>query len=390
MTSTEELVKDTLTAWAEEAQVPHDLANQALRKRSWIRVRTTITVAALAAAAIAGAVTLPSVIWKDDRPVVAAPTASGPEIPRADPGSAPPVTLVAAGHLALSAYSSCGYAGGCTWHLYDPTVGSYTTTEFGWVAVAPGGKQAAVLEKQLPASRIGIADTTGGQVRRWIDLDRAAAGGLAWSPDGSKLLVTAYDRDPEQLVPDYEKREEGGRIGFFVVDVQSGQTSFYNLPGVPAPGLPYRDDLLWSSDGSLVWEWTGQGPTPKRFYDLQGKVQAGPDEEAYTDQPAGLSPDGLHLAVGSKSGSEPSVADVPTGDTVVLRSQREYMIQQLVAWTDDAHLIAWAFDRDTYGTDAARARLVLVDVNGSQITPLTGWFDHNAGVAWTPVFTTTN
>jgi hypothetical protein len=295
----------------------------------------------------------------------------------ADPGRSTPLERVAAGRVTLTAYASC--APSCAWYLLDPDTGRYGSTPWGWVDVAPGGRTAAVLEKTLPARRIGLVDTAGGTVRRWIDLGRAAAGGVAWSPDGKRLLVTTYDFDPGLLddpgdVPD----ESQSRTGFAVVDVASGQATFHSLPGGPS----VRSDLSWSRDGSLIWADTGERRQPRKYYDLTGRTRPGPAQESMSDQSAGLSPDGRFLAMGGRSGSAAFVENVASGETTLLESGGEHIIVRSLAWADDTHLVAWMQEAGA----TARYRLVLVGVEGEQeVTPLTGWSDPRT--TWWPSFT---
>ncbi|TMR96319.1 hypothetical protein [Nonomuraea basaltis] len=395
--TTDELVKDALSAVADQARLPAGMAHAAWRQRTRMRIRTaTTTAAALVAAVTVGAITVPSLIGQDDligqndreaatRVIVPSQGMS------ADPGHPTPRKRVAAGRSTLTAYASCPSGGDadCSWSMLDPASGGYATTPWGWVDVAPGGRTAAVLEKPLPARRIGLLDTTAGTVRRWIDLDRAGAGSVAWSPDGQRLLVTTYDRVPAlAAVPGREPDPRQARTGFFIVDVDSGTATFHSLPSAPgAAGL--RDDLSWDRDGSLIWEETGSAQRPREYYDLTGRPRSGPAQESFSDQPAGLSPNGRRLARGGKSGSAPFVLNVASGKTTLLEPPDGPVILQSLAWADDTNLIAWARDREITDGAKSRYRLVLVGVEGEQpVTPLTGWTAPSSHLEWVPAFTT--
>ncbi|MFI7640817.1 hypothetical protein [Nonomuraea sp. NPDC049400] len=385
--STDELVKDVLAAVADDARLPAGVAQAAWRQRTRMRIRrVTATAAALAAAVTVGVITVPSLVPRDD-PQVATGQIEGDIA--ADPGRSTPVERVAAGRVTLTAYAVCEPS--CSWYLLTHAgTGGYTGARWGWVDVAPSGRTAAVLEETLPARRIGLVDTSAASLRRWIDLGRAVAGSVAWSPDGKQLLVTTYDHVPGLLAdPAGEPDARQVRTGFAIVDVESGKATFHDLPGDPgSTGL--RDDLSWSRDGSLIWEDTGARQKPREYYDLTGRPRPGPAQESESDQPAGLSPDGRRLAMGGRSGSAPFVVDVGSGDTTLLKPPGDHVILRSLAWADDTHLIAWAQDRATADSNKSRYRLVLVDVAGKQeVTPLTGWTGARSRPNWMPVLTTT-
>ncbi|MGP3919528.1 TolB family protein [Nonomuraea sp. 10N515B] len=374
--TTDELLKDTLTAVADQARTPTGVAHAAWRQRTRMRIRRAATTAAAVAAAVTvSAIMAPSLVAREDPPVATSVIAGGIA---ADLSHAPPVTRVAAGRLTLTAYADC--ASSCDWYLFTYADASgYTAAPWGWIDVAPGGRTAAVLEKNLPARRIGLVDTTAASVRRWIDLGRAVAGSVAWSPDGKRLLVTTYDADPGLL--DDPGEAGPSRTGFAIVDVASGETTFHSLPD--DSGM--RSDLSWSRDGSLIWEDIGARQQPRAYYDLTGQPRPGPDQESSSDQPAGLSPDGRRLAMGGRSGSAPFVAEIASGQTTLLEPGGGQAIVRLLAWADDTHLIAWMADT---GGDKSRYRLVLVDVTGKpEFTALTGWTDRLTRPSWLPSFT---
>lgn len=377
--TTDELVKDALTAVADDASLPTGVAHAAWRRRTRMRIRrAATTAAALAAAVTVGVITVPPLVERDAPEVANSVTVDDVA---ADPGHPLPQHRVAAGRLTLTAYAACDPK--CSWFMLTHAgAGGYTRGPWGWVDVAPSGRTAAVLDDKLPARRIGLVDTTAASVRRWIDLGRAVAGSVAWSPDGKRLLVTTYNFDPGLIDhPGDVADERDSRTGFAIVDVKSGKATFHSLPATPdAAG---RDDLSWSRDGSLIWEMTGERQRPRKYYDLTGRSRPGPAQESSSDQPAGLSPDGRHLAMGGRSGSAPFVVDVDSGDTTLLEPGG-HAIVQLLAWADDTHLIAWA--QETGGR--SRYRLVLVGVTGAQkVTPLTGWTDPLVRSSWRPVFT---
>ncbi|MCO5970182.1 hypothetical protein [Actinoallomurus soli] len=383
----ETLIRRSLTEWSAEATVPAGLAERALRRRIRRRVRTVALATGAAALVAAVAVTAdlernpasPSAPRPATRPT---PADTGLH---ADPAHSPPVRLVAAGRIAMSAYyvthrTGLGAAPQRRWYLYDPASGGYRVTPWAYLAVAPGLRQAAVLEGPLPAARVGLLDTRTRKVTRWIPLDRRA-GGLSWSADGRRLLVTAYVQNPD--LPTGPRTST--RTGFYVVDAKTGRPGPFRPLPPDADNFNTRQDLGWSRTGALIWSPTGMVPT-RTFYDLQGRPQTAPPHEADSNEEAGLSPDGRYIAMGNPgSGPGPltTVKDVTTGRTAGLQP-----VEQLRAWADDGHLIALACEpKGCMGKGEFHSRLVLVTVDGKKITPLTGYQHSDRSGSWTPVFT---
>ncbi|WP_433178878.1 hypothetical protein [Actinoallomurus sp. CA-150999] len=387
----ETLVRQSLEEWSAEARVPAGLADRALRRRTRRRIRGIALVAGAAAAVAAttfavdvGAPTAP-------RPATR-PTPMDTSL-HTDPAHSPPQRFVAAGQTAISAYyiRQTSSIGGKTvfrdtWYLYRPATGGYQRTPWANLDVAPGLRQAAVLEGPLPAARVGLVDLKTQKVTRWITLEYPA-GGLAWSPDGTRLLVTTYDRSVD--VP--AGPGTSSRTGYYLVNVASGKAAFHTLPA-GTDNVDARQDLGWSRNGRLLWAPTDTTPT-KRFYDLSGTPRPAPphEDQTYVDE-AGLSPSGRYLSRGNPyvgpgrtnpHGPATAVEDVTTSKQVGVQP-----VEQLRAWADDTHLIAVACDvKRCTGKGEFHNRYVLVSVDGKSITPLTGYQNSDAPGAWHPLFT---
>ncbi|GAA4561362.1 hypothetical protein GCM10023193_24240 [Planotetraspora kaengkrachanensis] len=420
--------------WSREAHVPADLADRALRRRSHRRLGTAV-IAALATAAVVTSVALVVPRFGPHDPVATparhevihlapahrppAKVTSGVDTEGGiltDTGNSPPQKMLAAGRVAVSAYwtgrrhktGNGGETFDRTWYLLDPVTRTYRKTPWAYLDVAPGLRYAAVLEKTLPARRIGVLDMETRKVLAWIPVDRPV-GGIAWSPDGTRLLATAYDRDPDG---DSEPHTEcppgsGGeapvegpgsedhppipnmigtsRTGFYVIDVAAADAGdFHAVDPCAAESSPWntRRDFQWSTDGSLVYEWGVSTERPALFYDLGGRPHDPPSPDSLVlsrGSQAGVSPDGRLLA--GPAGLPTAVTELSTGK--VVGSQQ---VLQLLAWADDDHLIGLGC-AGTCGNEFNNG-LVLVSVDGRKSLQLAAFRKNTQKPgSWEPVLT---
>lgn len=372
---TDTLLTDVLRDWADEVAVPHDLADRALgRRRS--RRRTLPVLAGLATAAVVVvAVALSGSVGPGEgrHPV----TPAGRLDVHADTAHNPPEEVVSAGGLAVSAVVRADLvpAGDGSWEtlrrtyaVADPATGRYRPTDWSYVAVAPGLKTAAVLDGPLPTSRIGIVDLVTGD-EDWVVADHQVAA-LSWSPDGSSVVATAYDGNP-----DLQKSTGGGglrtseakRTGFVLVDVTARTTTFHPLPASFFGG---RADVGFTLDGDGLWSPSG-GPS-EQFFDLEG-TPVERDRDAYNSnlsidaaQLPLTSPDG-RFTITQDSGLPTAITDNRTGE--VHRQQA----LQVLGWADDEHVITLAgCSAPCPGTAEFRNGLVLMRYDGTDPVPLTG------------------
>ncbi|MEU6239583.1 hypothetical protein [Streptomyces sp. NPDC047024] len=389
------------------APAPPPAADPAERARPLPRRRRArlFVAAAVVAAVVAAGFALPLVLRGGDareRPA----SVTGVEKVAAHPDQSPPRELIAAGRVAVSAYFTMklvklpngNAVGTYEWRLLDTATGRYEKTAWSWLDVAPGMRTAAVLERDLPVGRIGLLDLATGRVTRWIKTDRRV-GSVQFSPDGTRLLATAYELDPDGLFKDASYRLNGkdvpgpkqSRTGFYVIDVASGKAEFAERPAKGSrQGLPVggRQDFLWSRDGKLVWE-PGDNKAGAIYYDVTGKEVPAPAQEArLSSQGAVLSPDGKLVTgafVGQGGDIVSEIRDVKTGERAATVPG-----QQLLAWADDSHLVAWRCDpeRCSPGEGEFRNQLLLVSLDG-ETTPLSGFraAKLNDESRWNPVFT---
>ncbi|MET9735796.1 WD40 repeat domain-containing protein [Streptomyces sp. NPDC006458] len=397
----EELVRDSLRELAEaQPGAAPGFAERVLRARRRRRARRLAALVSAGAAVVAVAVAAPLLPGGRGEPY---PVAAGyGDSAHAD--QSPPRELIAAGDTALAAYyrirtvqvSERQSVVQRTYWLLDPVSGRYEKdARWSVVAVAPGLRTAAVLERKLPASRIGLLDLRTREVERWIPVDHAV-GGLEFSNDATKLVATTYERHPDPYAPS-DTDVEGGyvlpppdprRSGFHVLDVASGQGSWSAV--ADRDDDLGRQDFAFGRDGRTVYcQVIGARDGLQQFYDLHGRPRAAPAGERHlrSDVPARLSPDGRLAALGLSEELPPgrsysSILDPRTGDEVA-----KVRGAQLLAWADDRRLIAW--ERVTGLDEPYRPRLVLVTIGSDETVPLSGVSEQGRYPfedTWTPVF----
>ena len=400
----EDLVRDSLRDLAGEQPPPGPgFADRVLAVRRRRRARTWASVAAATAAVVAVSVAVPQLVsgGGDVRP-------SG-TTGRQD-GSLPQRTI-SVGNTVLAAYYTTdtrtrvkdGWIAQRTYRLLDPRTGRYKKdTRWSYVAVAPGAKTAAVLERSLPAHRIGLLDLTTGEIRQWIPLD-VGVGGLSFSHDGTKLVATTYDEHPDVRV--MVRNGDSGvdpalvegdtsRTGYLVWDLVNGGGAWWQVKA--GRDVPSRADFAFTDDDKALYtQVVGGKDGMEEFYDLSGKKIAAPAKEKHLrwDVPARISPNGELAALGltkevnmgkklpGKSYS--SIQNPLTGKEIT-----KVRGAQLLAWVDDHRLIAW--ERTTPLKNAGyKDHLVLVTIGSDKVVPLSGERDPDDGpqrLAWEPVF----
>ncbi|MEU1669562.1 hypothetical protein ABZ547_39485 [Streptomyces sparsogenes] len=384
----ERLVRDTLREWAEETPPPTgpDLAGRALRRRRRRRA-TALSVGAAAFALLAGGVAVP--VLADGHGDSAPPAAIQSADVSAHPDESPPRHLIAAGDVAVSAYQAdrktrtrdgverTTY----TWYLYDPRTQRYEKTPWGWLDVAPGMRRAAVLEKTLPASRVGILDMATGEVTKWIPLEHEA-GGVTWSPDGKRLAVTTYSGYPDIQAPDRARFMPHARTGYYLVDVDSDRKTYHPM-GAETDNVftgVGRIDVRWSRDGTLVVVPDPPGGAMEIWLDLDGRLRKAPAYESPVAPRAGLSPDGRYYTVGD--GWRTTVKETRTHRTV-----GEANGGTALAWADSDRLVRWECRPGHRCTRDLDERLVLTDPTGRLRIPLTGYRYADTPKDWDPLIT---
>jgi hypothetical protein len=406
----EELLRDTLREQAEDGpRTPPGFADRVLAVRRRRRTRRIASVAAAAVVVLTAAIAVPSLDsgGHDVRPLrgVDPKPATTRPAPSAHPAQSPVHELVAAGRTAMAAYytqktdwqsAHDGIYKGIgvrTYWLLDPKSGHYEkNTRWSWVAVAPGLRTAAVLERHLPAHRIGLLDLTSGKIERWIPVDHPV-GGLEFSHDGTRLVATTYGENPDKRIKMDDINRipvslKSSRTGFYVFDVLSGKGSWAEV-GVQRDDqgneINLRQDFGFCRDGRTIRGQ--QSITPgDRFYDVSGREVSAPHEERYRTWfvKAGLSPDGTKMAgdfAGEKWYTSSWILDPRTGKHLA-----EVHGQQLLAWADDKSLIAWDIAKGE--KNEFHNRLVLVTIGSDKEVPLSGFLKGTDGSAgrWEPLF----
>lgn len=401
----DELVRDALREQAaEQHPAPAGFADRVLAVRRRRRTRRIAVAAVATAAVVAVGVAVP--LLDSGKTDVRPSDVVDQKKTKAHPDQSPPRDPISAGGTTLAAYYSSRTVKKTkttavserTYYLLNPKSGKYEKSpKWSWVAVAPGSATAAVLERDLPASRIGLLDLASGEVKRWVQVDHGV-GGLAFSRDGRKLVATTYSENPD-LQPIPKKLKGGGevteggtsshRTGFYVVDVASGKAQWSQVDTGGGPGsldmINSRQDFALTDDGRHVWAGNPSGEIGKEFWDLTGRKVSAPAGYKYLEWfvDAGKSPNGK-LVAGDFAGegwkTASWIVDAYTGKKTKVRGQ------QLLAWVGNDRLIAWDIDKDV--KNEFHNRLVLVTIGSNKEVPLSGFRQGNDGDAgrWEPVF----
>ncbi|MFD5256128.1 YncE family protein [Streptomyces bobili] len=410
----EDLVRDSLRELAdEEASAGPGLTDRVLAVRRRRRTHRLVSVAAATAAVVAVAVAVP--MLNDGRDDVRPASVTQGDGISAHPDQSPPSGLIAAGRSALAAYYTTALVAKNekeatlerTYWLLDPDTGKYEKdTRWSFVAVAPGLKTAAVLERTLPAARIGLLDLATGEVERWIPVGKGVAG-LAFSNDGTELVATTYSEHPDPLGKfgnaggsegEWTSTHKVSRTGFLLLDLAGRDRGVWHPVASSSAGgradfaFTRDDQHLFATGGGLV---TLVRPT---FYDLSGKESAAPANEKHLrwDVPARLSPNGRLAALGLAEEYQPAIAPEAGSlpgrsyslikDPLTGKEITKVRGAELLAWADDQRLIAW--ERTTGEDETYKDRLVLVTIGSDRVVPLSGVREHpeTGQEPWEPVF----
>ncbi|MFE3118721.1 hypothetical protein [Streptomyces niveus] len=416
----EELVRATLREQAAGTEsAPADLAGRVLTARRRRRTRHLAGAAVTTVLVVAAAVAVPAALDRDGDTVrLASEVSRGRTLTHVD--QSPPRDLIAVGEQALAAYFTTRKVeqpnrdeiATRTYSVLDQRTGRYEVdARWAYLTVAPGMRTAAVLERQLPATRIGILDLLTKKVTRWIPMEGlgGGVGALEFSPDGKKLIATTYDKNPDRTfwskkIPvnnTEEPQPVSSRTGFAIVDVGSGAADWHALPAFKDPefGMTFGSGhkLLFNDDGTLIYEPINVAvnaaedqpadKVPGRIYrDLRGKEVPAPPKEKYADlmsAPAGLSPNGELVAgpfAGGLRTTATQVLDPRTGERVA-----KLKGQELLVWADDERLIAWDIEA---GGNEFENRLVLITIGSDKAVWLSGARtpkDYSPG-SWQPIF----
>ncbi|MDX3130522.1 WD40 repeat domain-containing protein [Streptomyces europaeiscabiei] len=403
----DELVRDSLREQAaEQPPLSSGFADRVLTVRRRRRNRSIATVAAATAAVVAVAVAVPLLDSGKDEVRLATEMNKSDII--AHPDQSPPRDLIAAGDVALAAWYTFDTVKTAkdtvrvrTYRILDQKTGKYVKdSRWSQVSVAPGMRTAAVLEKDLPAERIGLLDLLTGKVERWIPVDRGVAS-VEFSTDGAQLVATTYSKNPDVLTlagndidGDGKKNDTipvtvSYRTGFYLVDVDSGRAEWREV----APEkegemltLNSRQDFSFSGDGKLVRSGLSMEPYDQ-YYDLKGDKVAKPANEKYLtwSVQARLSPDGKLAAGGFAGGVRTTASEIL--DPYTGKRLHKIPGQQLLTWVDDKRLIAWDI---TAGDSEFHNALVLVTIGSDKTLVLSGARKGNDGAPgrWNAVFAT--
>ncbi|MCX8051580.1 MAG: BamA/TamA family outer membrane protein [Chlorobi bacterium] len=172
-------------------------------------------------------------------------------------------------------------------------------------AISPDGRRAALISDRDGDFAIYIMDLSSRNMRRLISSGRTLdfeelnilTPGISWSPDGTKLAVTA---------------KAGGQDALYIVDVESGDYEKYTF------GLPTMTSAAWSPDGRFIAVTAVRAEQPDIYlFDLQTKTIVQLTDDLFTEQNPVWGPDSVTLYFISDRGDDlsPSHATKTTFQT---------------------------------------------------------------------------
>jgi WD40 repeat protein len=229
--------------------------------------------------------------------------------------------------------------------------------------------------------RLGILDMNTREILKWFDLEHPVAS-VAWSPDGTKVLATAYSSSPDLLEGEGDQAGPTGsspRTGYYLVDVRAGTADFHPLPVRDADTMNARQDFGWSLDGTLIWAPVVVEPG-KLFFTLDGRERPAPEGEQYVwgTGHSAISPDGRLLL--GPAGLPTKIFDVATREIAGRQN-----VLQLHAWADDDNVLALGCAGSC--DNEFNNGLVLVSVDGERTTQLSRNRNTQENGAWRWVLT---
>lgn len=400
--TTEHLIKDALDTWSQEARTSENMADTAIA-RGLRRRRTRRVASAVAIAGLAVAVGVPIMSLRQ-APTTVAQAGSGSgnhsvtgvdsrwtPLPLSHPHAglnsvvahtleSPPVHMIAAGRLAVSAYQIKS-----KWYLLNTTTGKYQKTSWSFLNVSPGLGLAAAVTGKYGSKNVSIVDMSTLSVIRTITLSQPVAT-LNWSPDGKTLaasVVSVGSRGPY-------------RSGFYLIDMTSGSETLTTMAQPSDMDNFWNWGVRWTFNGDYLFAYDAAADSTNNFslfFDPHGKAIAAPAhaESLAAVGAAGISPDGrlsdypagASDGSGSTAYSGPTVYKLATGDVA-----GHQPIENLQGWASNNSLIGEGCDASC--ANEFHSRLVLVSLDGKSITPLsgsmTGSNDGGSG-QWSPLLT---
>jgi len=241
-------------------------------------------------------------------------------------------------------------------YVLDREAGRYRKVPWRLALPSPDGERFFVADGR----RGGVVDDAGGAVR-WVGAYDSYTSVVAWSPDGSRILLSQAGK--------------GDPAGFVLVDadtlVAGPLVEVPDLIHVNAMGLGF----FWARDGrsvGLTLSAAGGETNPDRvigvrFYDLGGQPlrTLGITGYAAIRDGADVSPDGKRAAAAVRRDGPGIVQVFDLGDGSVVE---EFTAGDVVGWYDNDHLVVRDGD----------ASLAVVDASGQAVKRVSGTVEAQA------------
>ncbi len=264
---------------------------------------------------------------------------------------------------------------GSSWKIYrmdaDGSNQVWLGQHYGYSAVySPDGSKIAYGDDSDGDGEIFVMDADGNHVVQLTNNDVNEGGLIQWSPDGQRILFSAFTYNP------------GNSISSLVIINADGSNRKTITPSGVSDSEP-----SWSPDGSRI-AFVSDSSAGHDLFTVQpdGKNRKQLTTSGGANDPD-WSPDGTKIVYVNNQGENHEIRSLGadgSGDTLLYAYKGLYSSGGYPLWSPDGSMVAFAgVDTDNYGTEAQN--IYVLDVNTKFVKQLTEDARQKDVSAWSPV-----